>query len=203
MSEPIIEHQETSAAERTAAALKAFNARRLEELEEGLRWHEQAQEGRLLIDLDAAKLEDAKRNKPLRFTLAGKEYLVPSSMPADAGLFYYRECSVEREGNRYLVVQDATVFTGLLDAFLGDEFAKALRAIRMPQNVIHRFILKPIFIAWGLVDVLAAQGEEATEEEKKTGKTSESSPGDSEPSRPTSSGTTESISPEPSGGPSA
>lgn len=151
------EEQPTAQADDAAKeAIEAANAKTLADLNAASDKLRDMQGQQLVIDLDAAWDEHTKVDKPIVFKFRGKNYEVPSSMPADFGRFYRRHClqpgtdPKTGEATVMFVVPDGELMFEFMEALAGSEFVDAWSKTRIPMNVLATHVIGPIMRAWKL-----------------------------------------------------
>ncbi len=151
-----------------------------------------------LLDFDAARREHAQQDRAALCVKFGGEFFeLPAEAPFSFRVFVLEHCISRQDGHSVFELPDDRVIQ-FLRGILGTELFAAVSASSVSFDFAVGCIARPILSRWMpelSIDVApetAPAGESSTPE----GKTRESSSGDGQPSKPTSSVATDSTSTE-------
>lgn len=104
------------------------------------------EEEELVLDFDQA-LEE-KEQKPIKVKFQGKIYEVPSQMPFNFAMFFFRNC-YKKVGGKVRIEIPEGMMVKFIELMFGEEFTKAVEGANVSVNFVLETMAMRVLDGWG------------------------------------------------------
>lgn len=142
------------------------NEERTKYLESQFEKEQEFQEAELLIDVDQAIKEEQEKNKQYKIVFRNKSFYVPSQMPFNFSIFFFRYCFKKINGKTQIDVPETKLYQ-FIQLMLGENFLKSLETSNdsFSLEFVFETIASKILKLWGY-DVGSGSKNKTTPEKK-------------------------------------